>query len=209
MANAAFRVRALLGPAKAAARAASAQESSRARSGPPDAVDAAVIAQQLRAAAAESGPASALADDDEHLDRLAASLVEQAGTAFAALDAGASESSLTDGQRIALESVMRTRGRPALVIDDDLLEPLDDERHPGSGFWRIPVGDHEAKLLRVASSSGAVMVRNRANGAAPIVVGTAWLIGADPVVTNRHVLLPQTGPALVDRRSQDRSVADI
>jgi hypothetical protein len=105
--------------------------------------------------------------------------------------------------------VIRTRGRPALVVEDGGLEALDDARHPGSGFWRIPVGDHEVQLLRVATASGAVMVRNRTGGGAPLVIGTAWLIGGDRVVTNRHVLLPPNGTPLVDRKPGAPTEADL
>ena len=177
------------------------------RTGPPDQRDADAIARQLRLTA--TADLSGLTGDQAHLDRLAASLVEEAHAVVEALDAGASLGSFSDAQMVALESVMRTRGRPALAIEDDELEALDDERHPGSGFWRIPVNDHEEQLLRVASAAGAVLVRDRAMGGASLVIGTAWLIAGDRVVTNRHVLLPPMGTALVDRTPQRSTEASL
>jgi hypothetical protein len=200
MGDIALRARALLGSTTGSQSGRAAHESSVARTGPPDQRDAAAIATQLRRAAA-AGTVDPAAADGAHLDAIAASLVEQARAAVNSLEAGASAGSLSDDQLIALESVIRTRGRPGLIVADDGLEPLDDARHPGSGFWRIPVSDHELQLLQVSASSGAVMVRDRVNGGGAMVIGTAWLIKNNHVVTNRHVLVSPNGTALVDRVS--------
>jgi hypothetical protein len=208
MGDIALRARALLGSRAGAAQARSAQESSVTRTGPPDRHDAAAIAIQLRRAAAAGG-ADPIAASDAHLDAVAASLVDEARAALDSLENGAPAGSLSDTQLIALESVIRTRGRPGLIVSDDGLEALDDARHPGSGFWRIPVGDHELQLLQVAASSGAVMVRDRVNGGGFIVIGTAWLIKGNHVVTNRHVLLPPNGTALVDRAPNTPTAAAL
>ena len=58
------------------------------------------------------------------------------------------------------------------------------------------------QLLRVAASTGAVIARLLAGGGAPIVCGTAWLIAPTLVITNRHVLFPPLGTALVNRNAQ-------
>jgi hypothetical protein len=210
MPETAVRALALLGSTTARSRSLSAHESSAARTGPPDQRDAEAIGRQLRLAAGGTGiDGAAGGDSDAHLASLAASLVDEARAVVTALEGGASPGSLSDSQRVALESVIRTRGRPALVVEDEGLEALDDARHPGSGFWRIPVGDHEVQLMRVVTASGAVMVRDRINGGAPIVVGTAWLIAGDRVVTNRHVLLPPFGTALVDRKPNAPTEAEL
>lgn len=207
MDDTAIRARALFGK-KTAAGSPAAIESSHTRTGPPDQRDAEAIARQLRSAAgAERVPG--LADNTENMARLAAALVEQAQQVVNALEAGASAGSFSDAQMVALESVIRTRGRPALKVEDGGLETLDDARHPGSGFWRIPVSDHEAQLLRVAASTGAVIARVLAGGGASIVCGTAWLIAPNLVMTNRHVLFPPIGTPLAVRKPQHPTEADF
>lgn len=198
MNDAAVRARALLGKKRGVAGSPAATESSHARTGPPDQRDADAIARQLQLTVAGADAAN-VAASPAHVERLAAALVEQAQAVVDALEAGASAGSFSDAQMVALESVIRTRGRPALKVEDGGLEALDDDRHPGSGFWRIPVSDHELQLLRVASATGAVMARDRLTGAPLTVRGTAWLIAPDLVITNRHVLLPADSKRLVKR----------
>ena len=115
------------------------------------------------------------------------------------LENGASAGSIADADAIALESVIRTRGRPALAIEGPRIQAIDSARHPGSDFWRIPLNDHEFELVRVAGAAGAVTFRDLVTGADAQVRGTAWLIRADLVVTNRHVIFPDTGPRLAKR----------
>ncbi len=206
MDDAAVRARALFGK-KTSAGGPAATESSHTRTGPPDQRDVKAIAEQLQVAAADGGVGD-LANHAEHMQRLAAALVEQANGVVNALEAGASVGSLSDAQMVALESVIRTRGRPALKVEDGGLEALDDTRHPGSGFWRIPVADNEAQLLRVATSTGAVVARVLAGGA-PIVCGTAWLIAPHLLMTNRHVLLPPGGTPLAKRKPQRQTEAEL
>lgn len=195
MDNVAARARRLLSSTPAGA-AGGASESSSARAGPPDAADAQAIARQLKRVRRETAAAPS---DSSDLDRLAASLVERAQAAMKALEHGASPGTLTDDDTAALESVIRTRGRPALAIEWPRIQPIDSVRHPGSDFWRIPLNDHETQLVRVAGAAGAVTSRDTVTGAPAHVRGTAWLIRADLVVTNRHVIFPDTGPRLAKR----------
>jgi hypothetical protein len=206
MDDAAVRARALFGK-KPTADGPAATESSNARTGPPDQRDVTAIARQLQSVGVVGG-VPGVADRAQHMERLATALVEQAQAAVDALESGASAGSLSDAQMVALESVIRTRGRPALKVEDGGLEALDETRHPGSGFWRIPVADNEGQLLRVAASTGAVMARVLAGGA-PIVCGTAWLIAPNLLMTNRHVLFPPAGTALAKRNPQRVTEADL
>ena len=110
------------------------------------------------------------------------------------LEQGAALSSIDDKDSAALESVIRTRGRPALAIEGPRLEPIDDEKHPGSGLWRTFVDDFEDNMMRVAGATAAVLVRDTLSGRPPVVCGTAWLVGDGVMVTNRHVVLPPDPP---------------
>ena len=179
-------------------------ESSGAPAGPPGERDIAAIALMLkRARASDEGPGSA------DLDRLAASLVERAGAVVQRLAQGAALSSLDAGDQAALESVIRTRGRPALAIEGPRVEPIDDQRHPGSGFWRTFVNDYEDNLLQVSTATAAVLVRDTLSDGPPIVCGTAWLAGNGVMVTNRHVILPPDPPRPVKRVDGDSMGASI
>jgi V8-like Glu-specific endopeptidase len=182
------RARSLLGAPPGGA--ASATESSGRRIGPPDDTDAQAIARQLRQAAAATNAPVAGRDIVTESDRLAASIVERARAVMAELENGASLGSIDDEGAAALESVIRTRGRPALAVEGNRIEALDADKHPGSGFWRTALDDHEAQLVLVANATGAVTVVDTVTGKGPWVQGTAWLIKPDLVVTNRHVVFP-------------------
>ena len=90
------------------------------------------------------------------------------------------------------------RGRPALNVEGERIEDITDQKHPGSGFWRVFIDTHEQALVRVASATGAVAVLDRFTQQR-WVQGTAWLIRPDLVVTNRHVLFPPVGLKLARR----------
>ena len=182
------RARALLGAPPGGA--ASATESSGRRVGPPDDVDAKAIARQLRRAATTTNAPVAGRDVATESERLATAIVERARAVMAELENGASLGSVGDADAAALESVIRTRGRPALAIEGNRIEALDADKHPGSGFWLTALDDHEAQLVLVANATGAVTVVDTVTGKGPWVQGTAWLVKPDLVVTNRHVILP-------------------
>jgi hypothetical protein len=170
--------------------------------GPPGEPDEKRIAAKLRDAARRRGPGPLPdANADADADRIAKSLVAEARGAVEQLENGASDGSLTPRQNMALEAVLHTRGRPALKIEEKGIEELDDTAHPGSGFWRSFLNDHEDDIFAVASAVGAVHVS--AAFSAPFVQGTAWLVRNDLVVTNRHVLFPKVGERLARRHDSD------
>jgi len=114
--------------------------------------------------------------------------------------AGAAPGSLGGAEVMALEAVMQQRGRPALRIQHGRVEPLDEARHQGSGIWRSFLDEHEPALLAAAASTGALQVRDRLTGRGPWVQGSAWAVGGDRVITNRHVLFPEPGLTRLGRR---------
>jgi hypothetical protein len=196
------RARALLG-SRSASRAAgpAAAESAGARVGPPDEVDRVAIARLLMAARATTGDGRVAGlPVSRDADTIASLLVDRARAAMLHLENGASDGAVDRLDAVALESVMRTRGRPALAFEGDRLEALDPVKHPGSGFWRSLLDDNEARIIRVGNATGAVVVRDKLTDSPSWVQGTAWLVRADLAVTNRHVLFPPPGGVRVARR---------
>ncbi len=176
-------------------------EGAQARVGPPDDEDERVIARQLRetmAARPETPGGPGGRDDAAEANGIAAELVARARAVLAGLQGGASANSISGRDAVALEAVLHTRGRPALNVEGERIEDITDQKHPGSGFWRVFVDTHEQTLVRVASAAGAVSVLDRFTQQR-WVQGTAWLIKPNLVVTNRHVLFPPVGLKLARR----------
>ena len=203
------RTRKLLGLDSSAT--ATAQETSMPRRGPPDEVDQSAIANRIKLEIAGRQPdGSAFHNGDEDAEKIAALLVARARGAVDDLNNGASDGSLSDADHAALEAVLFMRGRPALNVEGDRIETIDPVKHPGSGFWRTFVQDHETNLVRAANATGAVVVRDRAGSMGTWVAGTAWLVKPYLVVTNRHVLFPSPpGVTLAQRSAESETRAQF
>ncbi len=194
------RARRLLAARPGGLEAAAAHESSGGGAGPPGAGDVAAIAAQLRRARPPLAGIPATAGDPV-AEALARELVAHAARVMQALGRGASENQLTAGDALALEAVLRVRGRPALRVEGETIEPIDDARHPGSGIWRSFLDQFEGNVLFAAAATGAVVVSDPFGAPPePWVQGTAWLVREDLAVTNRHVLFPPLGGMRLARR---------
>src|SRR5262249_28281803 len=136
-----------------------AEAASSVRRGPPDEGDQSNIAALLLSSRGEALPVIEGQDPDADAHALAAHIVARAKQLLADLREGASLSSVSDADAVAFEAVLRVRGRPALRVEERL-EPIDDEKHPGSGFWRPFFTQHELQLLEVASAAGAVVAKD-------------------------------------------------
>lgn len=204
------RARRLLGPAPDGVPEL-AQESGGPRRGLPDEADARGIAARLKRAGALEPPADSEGRDAAaEADALAQTLVSRAREAMLKLLAGAADGSLPGAEVMALEAVMHERGRPALRIEAGRIEPLDAVKHPGSEIWRTFLNDHEEALLAAAGATGAICVRDRLTGRGPWVQGSAWAVGGDRVITNRHVLFPDArGVRLGQRLPGEPTVARL
>jgi hypothetical protein len=126
--------------------------------------------------------------------------VRRANEVLAQLRSGGSPGDVSADGAYALESVMRVRGRPALNVEGDSIEPINGQKHPGSEFWITFRSDYENDLVSVASAAGAVMVKDRMGIQPNWVQGTSWLVKPDMVMTNRHVLFPPLGGIRLARR---------
>jgi hypothetical protein len=147
---------------------------------PPGEEDAQRIATRIRA---ESGiePTAALV--------IARGLVEQARAAL-------EKDYLSDAEALALESVIHVRGRPALRVIKDHLESL--AAFPGSELWQGFITDYEDGIVAAAAATGGVFIDAFATGNPRWLQGSAWMVAHNRVVTNRHVLLPESGQQLID-----------
>lgn len=195
------------GPSEALEEAAGGGQQASRNAGPPNANDAAAIATQLKRAVPAGRAAVAGRDAEREADLIAQQLVARANEVLSALQGGAPVGSLSAEGISSLEAVLRVRGRPALNVEGDSIEPIDGQKHPGSEFWIEFRNQHEDDLVTVASATGAVMVKDRMGLQPPWVQGTAWLIKPNLVMTNRHVLFPPLGGMQLARRMPGATTA--
>jgi endonuclease G, mitochondrial len=204
------RARRLLGGARApAARGLEATESTLSRVGPPDDEDRRAIAARLSEVRATRATPPGLEGRDvaAEADGIAAELVARARSVMTALEGGAADSSVSARDALALEAVIHTRGRPAVRLEADGFEDL--SVYPGADMWRVLVETNETMLLAVAGAAGAVAVRDRVAPQLKWVQGTAWLVGPDRAITNRHVLFPPLGGMRLARRIPGTTTARL
>lgn len=181
------RVRSLLG--RRSAPVGDELENANDPTGPPCDRDVALLAERIAHESDTLRGAAAVA--------AASDIVLRATAAIEKLEGGTTDAALTDDDALALESVMQVRGRPAVRVVGQRLEPLD--RHPGSDLWQLFIADYEQAIVDAAASTGAVVVIAPETANQPWLQGSAWVIGRNRVVTNRHVLLPPGGVPLIQR----------
>ncbi|TIT29460.1 MAG: trypsin-like peptidase domain-containing protein [Mesorhizobium sp.] len=129
---------------------------------------------------------------------IARTIVASANRALLKLD-GASDGALNQSEAIALEAVIHVRGRPAVRVLSEGLEDIG--LYPEAGLWKLLADEHFKNLWTVTSATAAVQVTDKliANRP-PWVQGTAFLVGPDLALTNRHVLFPPDGGVRIARR---------
>jgi hypothetical protein len=117
--------------------------------------------------------------------RLAATqVVADARRALDKTAAGESPTNLTDRERSCLEAIVRVTGRPATRFLASGLE-IPDQDLGANEKWALVAGQMFERIEAVAGSVGRVSIGSPAGASTQL--GTAWRIGADLVVTNRHV----------------------
>ncbi|HET8796214.1 MAG TPA: serine protease [Thermoanaerobaculia bacterium] len=137
-------------------------------------VDAGMLAESPAAAQPHDAAPAVAASDVLRAAREAMEKVAAEGTA----------SNLTDFQRISVEAIVQLTGRPAMRYRNGVVQsPPNDEGD--NSRWRTFVATARSKINRASASVGQVgLVRGDGSVEA---IGTAWRLGADLVVTNRHV----------------------
>jgi hypothetical protein len=176
----------------------------------PDASDAYAIALRIRANTQRTcvdEPKRRGYSRDETND-IAADLVNGATRVVMGLQAGAQAKDIAYQDLLALETVLTTRGRPALAVLAGQIERLHADKHSACEMWRAPLELHESNLVAAANATGAVMV-TRKGRREPSVQGSAWLIQPDLAISNRHVLFPDLGTQLALRRRDDPTAASL
>ena len=117
--------------------------------------------------------------------RAAASrVVADARRALERTAAGESVRNLTDRERSCLEAIVRVTGRPATRFLAAGLE-IPDQDLGANERWALIAGQMYDEIETVASSVGRVSIGTP--GGVTTQLGTAWRLGSDLVVTNRHV----------------------
>jgi hypothetical protein len=149
-------------------------------------IDADVLRRALeRQIEAEADRAPAVDAPDRAAERAAAvDIVAHAERALARADGGAGPGALSDHEVASLQAIIEVVGRPALRYLDGRVEmPASDLGE--NERWRVLVAIARSKIDRVSASVGRIALDRP--GAPPDSVGTGWRIGADLIVTNRHV----------------------
>jgi V8-like Glu-specific endopeptidase len=141
-----------------------------------------VIAEQLLAPAATAATTAA---SPEALAQLAAEkTVAAAEAALSKLAGGTAPGHLSDDDVSALEAIVLVSGRPAMRFVKDRVQMPPDLGD--NGPWRVIVAIAASSINLAAESVGRIDLTSAGNAA--VVVGTGWRIGADLVITNRHVV---------------------
>jgi len=118
------------------------------------------------------------------IEAAASRVIGDARRALERTAAGESPNNLSDRERASLEAIVRVTGRPALRFLMGGLEfPAEDLG--ANQKWALIVGQMFDDIEGVAGSVGRVSIGSPS--AASSQLGTAWRLGDDLVVTNRHV----------------------
>ena len=102
-------------------------------------------------------------------------LLHEASDAFAVIGNGGGD--LTEGQQASAEAVIMLFGRPAIQFDSGRLQEIPDE-------WRARLRPHRTAIQSLAKSVCRIEPAGLPNIS---FVGTAFVVGPDIVMTNRHV----------------------
>ena len=144
--------------------------------------------------------------DEAAATLIASDMVQSARVALTRLREYASVD-ISQFENWALESVLQVRGRPAVRMFGDHLDSLAE--HPGSDYWKEWINGYEDRIVHSAAVTGAAMVSLFSSGLPAWVQGSAWLVSADRVVTNRHVLLCGPGGKKLVELAADGTVKGL
>ena len=97
---------------------------------------------------------------------------------------GASASSLTEHERDALQAIIEVTGRPALRYRNGAVQ-LPRSNAAANEHWHVFIVTARNCIDTASRSVGRVVIERP--DSSPEIVGTAWRLGDDLLVTNRHV----------------------
>ncbi|HEX8412206.1 MAG TPA: serine protease [Thermoanaerobaculia bacterium] len=93
-------------------------------------------------------------------------------------------SKVTAFERVSLEAIVHLTGRPPLRYTDGKVQPPPNDEGD-NGRWRTFIAIARKKINDASASVGQVAIAREARPRQH--VGTAWRLGDDLIVTNRHV----------------------
>lgn len=128
---------------------------------------------EVRSLSPEISPETTAAEVTEHLKGVLQKVSRNAGA-----------HEFSDLEYAGLEAIVQLTGRPAMRYDDGQVEMPNDLGE--NSVWRVLVAMARRKINTVSGSVGRVEVTN-STGAVQLL-GTAWRLGKNSVVTNRHVV---------------------
>ncbi|HYH07732.1 MAG TPA: serine protease [Thermoanaerobaculia bacterium] len=112
-----------------------------------------------------------------------AAVMDDASSALAKVSSG-NASNVTDREFLALEAIVLLKGRPAMRYTNGRVQmPSGDDNER----WMTFVATARSMINAASAKVGQVGIA-RPGGNPAIHVGTAWRLGEDLVVTNRHVV---------------------
>lgn len=114
-------------------------------------------------------------------------VLRTANRAMSKLDAGTGAGSLSDIELDALQAIVEVIGRPALRYVDGRVQ-LPPTLTGENEFWHVFIATARSKINRVSASVARVAIEQPGGGVEQL--GTAWRLGPDLLVTNRHVVAP-------------------
>jgi hypothetical protein len=114
---------------------------------------------------------------------IASEVLSNAITALAKASGRELSSELTESERAGLEAIVQVTGRPALRYPGGKVETPDELGE--NDRWRVLIVTARNKMNSTAASVGRVS-RSAPSGDDQLL-GTAWRLGDEMVVTNRHV----------------------
>lgn len=159
-------------------------------------VDDATLASSLRALlqdqeeqlAAREGRTPTL----HGLDQAASDLLRSGHSALQRIAGGASATTLSDREYSALEGIVQVTGRPALRYLDGAVQ-APKSKAGANEYWHVFIATARKDIDRASRSVGRVGIER---GTTLDIAGTAWRLGTDLLITNRHVarrLIEPTG----------------
>jgi len=142
-------------------------------------IDAATLDQALQA------HLSAVCSDSKIVIGAAASSIVQAANAALSKSAAAGTAQITDAELDSLEVIVQALGRPALRYVDGRVQPPTTDAAENER-WHVFVATARRHIDAASAAVGKFYLR-RSDGVQEHL-GTAWRLGADLLVTNRHVV---------------------
>lgn len=136
-----------------------------------------MLAAQARASAGLDGQESEV---EKRRNALASAYLDEGHRALKEVAAKGEQASLSAAQSVGLEAIVRLTGRPSYLVKDDRVQGV-----PADSKWAAPIAVATDGIRDSVQSIGRVDLPDEEGG----YLGTAFVVSADLVMTNRHVAI--------------------